>query len=104
MPSSGRVSAGSFSPRPGHLPGTGGLRAVISAEEVRLWSLKLLTVEEDVDLLVIEGDHPGDGQQLAGGKVVSPGQVPVHGVTGADRPVAARSALIRARGDGVGGD
>ena len=46
----------------GGLPGNVRLPAVIRREEVRLRSLKLLTVEEDVDLLVIEGDHPGDGE------------------------------------------
>lgn len=88
----------------GGLVSDGGFPALIRWEEVRLWSLKLLTVEEDVDLLVIEGNHPGDRQQLAGGKVVCPGKVLVHGVTSPDRPVAARGALVRTRGDGVVGD
>ena len=35
------------------------------------------TVEEDVDLLVVERDQPGDRQQLAGREVVGPGEVGV---------------------------
>src|SRR3954464_3352998 len=39
-------------------------------------------VEGDVDLLVVEGDQPGDRQQLPGGEVVGPRQVAVEGVPG----------------------
>src|SRR5712691_6640852 len=63
-----------------------------------------LAADERVDLLVVEGDHAGDGQQLPGGEVVRPGQVLVHGAAGLDRPVAAGRPLVRARGHRAGGD
>src|SRR5215471_13270767 len=88
----------------GGVLGAMGLPAVVRREEVRLRPLKRLATDEEVDLLVVEGDHPGDGQQLAGGKVIGPREVPVHRATSPDRPVAARDALVRARGDGAGGD
>ena len=62
-----------------------------------------LAVEGDVDLLVVEGDQAGDGEELAGGEVVGPGQVRVGRVADRDVPVAAGRALVRAGGDGVGG-
>ncbi len=68
-----------------------------------LGPLKQLTVEERVDLLVVEGDHAGDGQELAGGKVVRPGQVLVPRAADPDRPVTAGHPLVGARGHRVGG-
>jgi hypothetical protein len=40
-----------------------------------LRSLELDAVEEEVDLLVVESDEPGEGEHLAGGEVVGPGNV-----------------------------
>src|SRR6266536_1238465 len=87
----------------GRLPGDVGLPAAVSREEMRLRLLKLLAVEEELDLLVVKGDHPGDGRQLTGGKVIRPREVRVHRATSPDRPVAARDALVRAICDRVGG-
>src|SRR5260221_11178142 len=80
------------------------LAPVACREEVRLWAVKLLAVKENVHLLVVEGDHPRDGQQLAGGEVVRPREVLVHRVTDLDGPGAAGHALVRAQGRGVGAD
>src|SRR5260370_21137826 len=40
--------------------------------EMGVGALERLSVEEGVDLLVVEGDQPGDRLQPAGGKVVGP--------------------------------
>jgi hypothetical protein len=56
----------------------------------------------DVDLLVVEGDQAGDGEELAGWEVISPGQVRMGGVADRDVPVAAGLPLAGAGGDGVG--
>ncbi len=63
-------------------------------------------VHVDIGLLVVEGDQARDGQQLAGGKVVGPGEILVavaHFITGAHRPVGAGDALVRAGRLGAGG-
>ena len=70
-------------------------------EEVRLGPVQPLSVQRDVDLLVVEGDQAGDGQQLAGREVVAPGQVRVHRAADPDGPVAAGLALVRAGGYGA---
>src|SRR5947207_15518683 len=72
--------------------------------EMCLRTVQWLAVEVGVDLLVVEGDQAGDGQQLAGREVVSPGQVLVHGPAGPDRPVAAGHALVGTGGHGVARD
>src|SRR5580704_6916419 len=78
-------------------------RTFVRSEEVRLRALKQLVADEDVDLLVVEGDHAGNGQELPGGKVVGPRQVLMHRIADLYRPVAAGYALVGARGHGVGG-
>src|SRR5207342_3821916 len=72
--------------------------------EMCLRTVQWLAVEEGVDLLVVEGDQAGDGQQLAGREVVAPGQVRVSSAARLDGPVAAGRALVRAGGHGASGD
>src|SRR5919106_3013741 len=67
--------------------------------EVRLWALKQLAVEEDVDLLVVEGDQAGDRQDRRGGKVIRPGHIRLNLLVCDERPVAGRLALVRAARD-----
>src|SRR2546429_9976317 len=66
-----------------------------------LRTVQWLAVEDGVDHLVVEGDQAGDGQQLAGREVVSPGQVLVHAAADPDRPVAAGPSLVGTGGHGV---
>src|SRR5271166_1703891 len=40
----------------------------VRSEEVRLRTLEQLAIDKRVDLLVVEGDHAGDGQELGVGK------------------------------------
>src|SRR5580704_2188547 len=75
-----------------------------SREEVGLGPLQLLSVQGDIDLLVVEGDQSGDGQQLAGREVVTPGQIGMYRAGRPDGPVAAGRALVRARSHGIAGD
>src|SRR4029077_19259414 len=75
-----------------------------SAEEVRLGPFPSLTVQDGVDAFVVEGDEPGDGQELTGGEVIRPGQVGMDGLADPDRPVAAGRPLVRAGGHRVGRD
>src|ERR1700761_6458889 len=68
-------------------------------------------VDLDVELLVVEGDHPGDRQQLAGREVIGPGQVLMFAADGpavgarveCDRPVSAGYPLVRAGRPGLAG-
>jgi hypothetical protein len=53
--------------------GCGKDRSVL--REVGGRAVESLPGEEDVDFLVVEGDQPGDGQQLPGREVVAPGDV-----------------------------
>ena len=71
-----------------------------SFEEMRGWARKEVIIDGDVNLFVVEGDHPGDRKKVASGKVVGPGQVRVGGITEADRPIAEWSVLIGAGRDG----
>ena len=85
------------------LPRSWGVGAVSRREEVRLGPLEPLAAEEQVYLFVVEGHQSRDGLELAGREVVGPRQIGVHRAAGADRPVPAGGALVRAAGDGAAG-
>src|SRR5262252_490096 len=70
-------------------------------EEVRLGLLEPLAGYEDVHGFVVERDQAGDGQELAGWKVVGPREILVDRVAHADRPISACRALVRAASDGA---
>jgi hypothetical protein len=62
-----------------------------------------LTVEEDVEFLVVEGDEAGDRSDLAHLVVVGPGDILLDGVASARGPVPRCDAFIWADGLGVAG-
>ena len=47
----------------------------MSFEEVGGRPRERLPLKGDVDLLVVEGEQAGDGEELSGGEVVAPGHV-----------------------------
>ena len=67
--------------------------------EVRLRPLELDAVEEEVDLLVVEGDEARDGEHVAQREAVGPGDVRMDPAVEARRPVVARGALVGAGRD-----
>ena len=58
-------------------------------------------VEEEVHLLVVEGDEAGDREHFTQGEVVGPGNVGMDPVADPGRPVAAGGALVGTGGHGV---
>src|SRR5262245_8112245 len=63
---------------------------------MRLRSQQLITIEEDVDDLVVEGDQACDLRRLLQRVVVRPGDVRMKCVADSSRPVSRRDPLVRA--------
>src|SRR5512132_4714198 len=56
-----------------------------------------LAVDEQVDLLVVEGDQPGDLLALGQGRAVGPGQVLDQAIADPDRPVLGLALVAAGR-------
>src|ERR1700757_3997995 len=57
-------------------------------------------VDKDIELLVVEGDHPGDRRDLAQRIVVGPGEIRIDCLSYSDRPVLRGDSLIGTYGFG----
>src|SRR5438105_9163070 len=69
-----------------------------SLGELRPWALLQLAADEDVHLLVVEGDQAGDLLALRQRRGIGPGNVLVQAPAGSHRP-RLRAPLVRAVGD-----
>src|SRR6476620_8782198 len=85
--------------RTAHHPLTGSLHTALREDCVRARQQR--AVDEDVELLVVESDHPGDGCDFAQRVVVGPGDVRMHGVALSEGPVGRGDSLVGAYGFGL---
>src|SRR6201988_5439106 len=80
-------------------PLTSSLHTALREDGVRARQQR--AVDEDVELLVVESDHPGDGCDFAQRVVVGPSDVRMHGVALSEGPVGRGDSLVGAYGFGL---